>query len=100
MTAMADTPTAARSRHPSVRSPVTSRSVRDRLAMVLELGGARHGDVAAAVLEVRGTSGLDVVEFAHRTGVAVEVVRRAEAGLLGRNQLPGPLRRMVPPCEA
>lgn len=92
-----DTPVAARRRHPSARSPIRSPSLRDRLAVVLELDGAIHADVAAAVLEVRGLTGLDVGGFARRAGVAVDVVRRAEAGLVRRDQLPGALRRMVPP---
>ncbi len=86
----------ARGRHPSVRSPVPVDRLRDRVADALELAGVVHPAVAAAVLEVRGRSGLEPVPFARRAGVDIEVLRRAEAGQLSRDQLPGSLRRMVP----
>ncbi len=95
MIATDDARRTARGRHPSVRSPVPVDRLRDRMADVLELDGATHPGVAAAVLEVRGRVGLDVDAFARRTGVDVAVLRRAEAGQLSRDQLPGPLRRMV-----
>lgn len=87
---------AARRRHPSMRSPVDASAVRRRVAAAVGSSGARHPEVAASVLSVRGTSGLDADAFARRAGVDVEVLRRAEAGEISRDQLPGPLRRMVP----
>ncbi len=71
-------------------------ALRDRVATELEVVGAAHADVAAAILEVRGRSGLDLVSFATRAGVEVDLLHRAEAGELARHQLPGALRRMVP----
>lgn len=91
-----DTVTAARRRHPSMRSPVPSDRLRDRVADALGLHGARWPEVAAGILEARGRSGLAPEEFARRAGVDVDVLRRAEAGELARDALPGCLRRMVP----
>lgn len=91
-----DTVAAARRRHPSTRSPVPADRLRERLADVLGLHGARWPEVAAGILEVRGRSGLASEEFARRAGVDVDVLRRAEAGELARDVLPGCLRRMVP----
>ena len=79
-----------------MRSPVNAAMVHDRLADELGLRGARHPRVAAAVLAVRGASGLDQERFARRAGVDVALLRRAEAGDVGRDELPGALRRMVP----
>lgn len=87
---------AARRRHPSMRSPVPADQLRDRVADALGLHGARWPEVAASILEVRGRSGLVPEEFARRAGVDVDVLRRAEAGKLARDVLPGCLRRMVP----
>ena len=86
----------ARRRHPCMRSPVTVAMVHDRLADELDLRGARHPCVAAAVLAVRGASGLDEERFARRAGVDLALLRRVEAGNVGRDDLPGALRRMVP----
>ena len=86
----------ARRRHPCMRPPIRRADLHARVADVLELGGARHPDVAASVLAVRGVSGLDEVAFAARAGVDVTLLRRAEAGELAREELPGALRRMVP----
>ena len=86
----------ARRRHPCMRSPVRPSALHDRFADLLELHGARHPEVAAAVLAVRGATGSDQETFARRAGVDAETLRRAEAGELAREQLPGALRRMVP----
>lgn len=86
----------ARRRHPSMRCPLPPAALRHRVATELEVSGAPHADVAAAILEVRGRSGLEVLAFADRAGVDVELLRRAEAGETPRDQLPGALRRMVP----
>lgn len=88
---------AARGRHPSMRAPVDSAAVHRRVASVVGSSGGRHPEVAASVLAVRGASGLAPDAFAQRAGVDVEVLRRAEAGEISRDQLPGSLRRMVPP---
>jgi hypothetical protein len=88
---------AARRRHPSMRAPVDTAAVRQRVAAVVGSSGARHPEVAASVLAVRGASGLAPDAFARRAGVDIEVLRRAEAGEISRDQLPGSLRRMVPP---
>ena len=89
-------PNAARSRHPSVRAPLSLDCLRDRVADALEHEGVRWPDVAAGVLETRGRTGLGVVAFARRAGVDPDILRRAEAGELSGPQLPGALRRMVP----
>lgn len=86
----------ARSRHPSTRPLLTCAELRYRVADSLEVLGVPHPEVAAAVLEVRGRSGLGPVAFARRAGVAVTTLARAEAGLLERDALPGAMRRMVP----
>lgn len=88
---------AARRRHPSVRAPVDAAAVHRRVASVVGSSGGRHPEVAASVLAVRGASGLAADAFARRAGVDVEVLHRAEAGDISRDQLPGSLRRMVPP---
>jgi hypothetical protein len=87
---------AARRRHPCMRTPVGVAAVRRRVAAVIAPLGARHPEVAASVLGVRGASGLGPDAFARRAGVDSEVLRRAEAGEISRDQLPGALRRMVP----
>ena len=86
----------ARRRHPCMRPPIRRAELHARVADVLELHGARHPEVAASVLAVRGASGLDRTAFATRAGVDVTVLRRAEAGEIARDDLPGALRRMVP----
>lgn len=88
--------TMGRSTPPSVRSPAPIDRLRDRVADSLELCGSTWPEVAAGILESRGRAGLDRAEFARRAGVDVEVLRRAEAGELPRDELPGCLRRMVP----
>lgn len=87
---------AARRRHPSTRSPVAGGALRGCVAAIVGRTGAAHPEVAASVLAVRGRSGLDPEAFARRAGVEVAVLLAAEAGELGRDQLPGALRRMVP----
>jgi hypothetical protein len=86
----------ARGRHPCMRTPIGPVEVCRRVADALEVRGARHPAVAASVLAVRGATGLGPEAFARRAGVDVGVLRRAEAGEIGRDQLPGSLRRMVP----
>ena len=93
---MSATLTEARRRHPCMRAPVPAARVLARVTDELELHGAPHPEVGAAIIAVRGASGLDQPRFAARAGVAPEVLRRAEAGEVARDQLPGPLRRMVP----
>ena len=88
---------AARRRHPCMRCPVPPTLVHERVADELQLEGAAHPEVAAAVLAVRGASGLDRPAFARRCGVDPHLLCRAEAGELARDELPGALRRMVPP---
>lgn len=86
----------ARQRHPSARPVVSARALRERVADELELSGARHAEVAAAILSVRGVSGLDQVAFARRAGVAVDELVAAERGEVARSGLPSGLRPMVP----
>lgn len=88
---------AARRRHPSMRAPVDTAEVRRRVATAFGSSGALHPEAAASVLAVRGVSGLGPGAFARRAGVDIDVLRRAEAGEISRDQLPGSLRRMVPP---
>lgn len=91
-----DAALAARRRHPCMRTPVGAAAVRRRVAAVIAPLGAGHPEVAASVLAVRGVSGLAPDAFARRAGIDAEVLRRAEAGEISRDQLPGALRRMVP----
>ena len=98
-TDLGDVVDGARRRHPCMRSPIRPSALHERFADLLELHGARHPDVAAAVLAVRGAAGADQEPFARRAGVDLATVRRAEAGDLAREQLPGALRRMVPHRE-
>lgn len=92
---------AARRRHPCMRSPVRRSDLHGRIADTIGGHGARHPEVAASVLAVRGAAGLDPDAFARRAGVDLDLLSRAEAGELGRDELPGALRRMVPqPSEA
>lgn len=93
---VADGPDAARRRHPCMRSPVRGSELHGRIAATIGGRGARHPEVAASVLAVRGAAGLDPDAFARRAGVDADLLRRAEAGELGRDELPGALRRMVP----
>jgi hypothetical protein len=85
----------ARRRHPSARWTAPVDALRTRVAQLLDLHGARHPDVAATLLEVRGRLGLDVVDFASGLGIGPEVLRRAEAGELSASRLPGRLRSIV-----
>ncbi len=87
---------AARRRHPSTRSPVRGADLQGSVAAVVGRLGGAHPEVAAAVLAVRGRSGLDHEAFARRAGVDPDLLRAAEGGHLHRDQLPGALRRMVP----
>ena len=89
---------AARRRHPSMRAPVGTAAVQRRVVATMRAAGGDHPEVAASVLAVRGTSGPAPDAFARRAGVDPDVLRRAEAGEICRDQLPGPLRRMVPPA--
>lgn len=79
-----------------MRSPVRGSELHGRIAASLGGRGARHPEVAASVLAVRGSSGLDPEAFARRAGVPVDLLVAAESGHLGRDELPGALRRMVP----
>lgn len=85
----------ARRRHPSARWPAPVDALQRRMAQLLDLRGAEHADVAAALLQARGRLGLEVEVFARRLGVDVEFVRQAEAGEVGVARLPGPLRRVM-----
>jgi hypothetical protein len=87
---------AARRRHPCMRSPVRPAELQGRIAAAIGQRGACHPEVAASVLAVRGAAGLAPEPFARRAGVDVDLLRRAEAGELARDELPGALRRMVP----
>ena len=91
---------AARQRHPSARWPSPPDHLRRRVAELLDLHGAPYPEVAAAVLERRGSTGLDVEPFAARVGVAAAQVRRAQvrrdlAGLGPPALLPPSLRRLL-----
>lgn len=86
----------ARSHHPSVRACLPVDRLRARVTDVLDQRGVSWAEVAAGILEARGRAGLDQVEFARRAGVDIGLLRRAEAGELSREELPGCLRRMVP----
>ncbi|WP_436792806.1 hypothetical protein [Actinospongicola halichondriae] len=85
----------ARRRHPSARWPAPVDALRQRVAQLLDLHGARHPDVAASLLEARGRRGCEQVEFARRLDVDVDLLRRAEAGEVSAAALPERLRRMV-----
>lgn len=83
-------------RHPSMRSGVSDRRLQARVSASLRRSGAAQAAVAAAVLSARGRSGLDRDVFSARLGVTAEVLAAAEAGELARDELPGPIRRLVP----
>lgn len=86
---------AARRRHPSVRTPVPTAALAGRLAEHVARTGARWPEVAAAVLADRGTTGLDRTAYAESLGVSWVVLERAEAGVLGPDELPAPLLRVL-----
>ena len=86
---------AARRRHPSVRTPVPSSTLAARLAEQVARTGARWPEVAAAVLADRGTTGLDRADYARSLGVSWTALEQAEAGALGPDELPPPLRRVL-----
>ncbi|MDZ7675345.1 MAG: hypothetical protein U5K30_09825 [Acidimicrobiales bacterium] len=86
---------ACQRRHPSARWPFPPEQLRSRVAQALDLHGAGHADVAASVLEARGSSGLDPEQFAARHGVGVALLARAEAGELALVDLPSQLRRLL-----
>ena len=86
---------AARARHPSVRAVVAAPAVTDRLVERLRAAGACWPEVAGALLEARGRSGLDAAGFAARLGVERATLERAEAGAIAPASLPAPLRRLV-----
>lgn len=85
----------ARRRHPSARWPAPVDALQQRMAQLLDLRGAEHADVAAAVLQARGRLALEAEEFARRLGVGIDVVRQAEAGEISAARLPAPLRRVM-----
>lgn len=89
------TAAAARHRHPSTQAPVPPTRVALRVASLLDRPGVRWPRVAAAVLQLRGTSGLSPDEFAALLGVHADVVRSAEAGEVDADDLPESLRRQV-----
>lgn len=89
----------ARRRHPCSRPPVPIDSIEQRMVEALAFDGAAHPTVAAAVLAVRGRAALERTTFARRCGISVETLAAAERGDIARDQLPGVLRRMVPPPE-
>lgn len=85
----------ARRRHPSARWPAPVDALQQRVAQLLDLQGAEHADVAAALLQTRGRLGLEADEFARRLGIDPEVVVRAEAGEISAARLPTPLWRAM-----
>lgn len=88
---------AARRRHPSTQPPVAASRVADRVVRLLDRRGVRWPQVAAAVLAVRGRTGLSPDELAGRLGIDPDLVRCAEAGELALAELPEPLRDRVRP---
>jgi ribosome-binding protein aMBF1 (putative translation factor) len=87
----------ARRRHPSTQPPVPARRVGATVARLLDGPGVPWPDVAAAVLQVRGRSGLSADELAGQLGIDPDVLRHAEAGDLGCDELPEALRCRVQP---
>lgn len=85
----------ARRRHPSARWPAPVDALQQRMAQLLDLRGAEHADVAAALLQARGRLALEAEDFARRLGVGIDVVRQAEAGEISAALLPAPLRRVM-----
>lgn len=76
----------ARRRHPCTSYRLPDRWLRARVARSLE--DLAFPEVAAAVLERRGRSGLSPEDFARHVGVELSVVVRAEAGQLAPDELP------------
>lgn len=91
---------AARRRHPSMQPPVPLARLTDGVAQVLERPGVQWPRVAAAVLQIRGRSGLSRDELAGRLGIDPDEVRVAEAGECAVDDLPEPLRCQVRPVLA
>ena len=86
---------AARSRHPSGRWSVPVEALRIRVERALAARGVANPAVAAALLAVRGMTGLDREAFARRIGVPVATLAVAEDGSLARDVLPDALRRLL-----
>lgn len=86
----------SRRRHPSMRSGVSNLRLQARVSASLDRGGTAQADVAVAVMSARGRSGLSSEVFSARLGVDLAVLAAAEAGELARDELPGPIRRLVP----
>ena len=91
----ADARAAALRRHPAARASARGRArliaaVRARM----ELNGALHPEVAAAVLAERGRRGLDREAFAEAEGTTVERLQRIEAGECSAEDLPPGLRSL------
>jgi hypothetical protein len=86
---------AARRRHPCAQPPVPVAAVAERVAGSLARGGVRWPEVAAAVLADRGVTGRSAADYAWSLGVDEVVLERAESGMLGPSELPGPLLRVV-----
>jgi hypothetical protein len=86
---------AARTRHPSARTPRPDRTrLLERLAERFRTGGARWPRVAAAMVVLRGISGDDVTTFARRVGISAGALVRLESGGLPITAVP-PLLREV-----
>jgi len=90
-----DARASARHRHPSTRSPVGAATVAGRMAAVLAAAGSPWPEVGAAVLADRGVLGLTADDYAAELGLDPAVLAEAEAGRLGLDELPAPLRRVV-----
>ncbi len=86
---------AARRRHPSARWRPPVDLLRDRIADRLAAAGAPHPHVGAALLAVRGATGLDVDRFAADLGVDPTALASAEAGWVAPGALPAALGRVV-----
>lgn len=69
----------------------------EQLTERLRRQGFIHPDAAAAVLAARGEARLDPASFARRLDVDVDLVLRAEAGLVPVDDLPDGLRRALSP---
>jgi len=81
----------SKARHPAAWRP-DMRRMRMRMAEVLAADGVLHPDVAASALAARGALGLDLRCFADLLAMDESTVAGVEAGAIGTEAVPPPMR--------